>query len=487
LSKKRLLISIFIFVLLLAVGGCVALAFMLPTADRLAYGVTIAGVKVGGLTRQEAEGKIKPALEARLTKEITWRYEERSWRLTLKELGIVFDLNGALDTAAAIGREGQMFERVGSVLRSAGGYVKTEPQLTLPRQTVSLTLTRVSDAVKREPKDAFLSVEGEEVTLHPQKTGTELDMEAFLKQLEEIVRNGVEDDFTLPVKTKEPQVKTPDLQGFDCVLGGFSTSFAGSSQERGHNIAVAAEALNGTLIGAGETISFNAVVGPRSSETGYKTAPTYQGGKVVPGIGGGVCQVSSTTYNAFLLAGFDIVQRSNHAMPVHYLPAGRDATVVYGAIDLKARNPYHHSAYIMAGVNGKTLWLKILGNKMDKAEVTVTSQVTGEIPFSIIEKEDPSLPPGKKKVDQKGFNGKTSVTYRKIKRPGQPEKEEAVSRDSYHPMNKIILVGPKPQKQEPPAQTAEPVTPVTKPEAGGKALPPPPAKAATAKTKGHGI
>lgn len=482
---KRLLLPIFVFVILLLVAGGVGLAFLLPRDGHFARGVVVAGVDVGGLTVAEAKGQVTPVLQTRLAQEVTWRYEERSWRFTLAELGMVFDLEAALEEAMRVGREGGVFERVGNLLRTARGSLRVEPSLVLAQEAAGEAMVRLAEEVRRKPQDAYLTLNGDEVVIHPQKTGTELDVESCLRQLQEIVGDGQSGDYPLPVKVEQPRVTASDLEAFGCVLGGYSTSFASSSRDRAHNIATAADALNGTLIGPGETFSFNKVVGPRSNETGYKTAPIYSGGKVVPGIGGGVCQVSSTTYNAFLLAGFDIVQRSNHAMPVHYLPAGRDATVVYGVIDLKVRNPFPNSTYLLAGVSGKTLWIKVLGSKTDKAEVSVSSEETGTIPFSIIEKEDPSLSSGKKKVEQKGSNGKKSVTYRTVTRPGQPKKVEVVSRDSYRPMNKIILVAPKAPKQEPPAPPEEETPSVAKAEGGEKAATPPVGKTGESKAKGQ--
>jgi len=449
LKRKKLLLSILTLVLLLLAAGGAAVAFLFPDDDHVARGVLLAGVNVGSMTRHDAKAKVAPVLDSLLANEIHWRYEERSWQFTLKDMGMAFDLDGALNKAFEVGRNGAMPQRARDLVWAASGKFRLEPALLFGQPSARDTLTRLAQLVSREPADASLTLQGDDVLVQPEKSGTELDMDTILQQLQEIARTGKPGDYILPVKLKRPTVTASDLQGFNCVLGGFSTSFAGSSSQRSHNIAVAAGALNGTLIAPGQVFSFNAIVGPRSSETGYKTAPIYQGGKVVPGIGGGVCQVSSTTYNALLLSGFDIVQRSNHAMPVHYLPPGRDATVVYGAIDLKARNPYPNPAYLMAGVTGKTVWVKVLGDSADKPVVSLSSEVTGDIPFSIIEKEDPSLPPGKTKVDQKGSNGKTSVAYRKIKRPGQPEKTEVLSRDSYRPMNKIILVGPKPPANAP--------------------------------------
>jgi len=491
LSKKRVFLLVLTPIIVLAVGGGGGLALLTPRNDHLVYGLIVGDAPVGGMSGEEAKSKVAPLLESRLDQEITWRYEERSWRFPLKQLGLGWDLDESLGRAMEVGRKGTVAERVNAILRAATGSLKIEPTLVLDRRVADDALGRLAELVSREPANAYLSLNGDEVVIQPQKSGTELDMEAVRTQMEEIVAAGHSGDYPLPVKLKQPRVTTGDLAGIECVLGGYTTNFIVAKLERSHNIRVATAALNGAVIAPGEVFSFNAVVGPRSNERGYKSAPIYERGKVVPGVGGGVCQVSSTTYNAFLLAGFEIVQRSNHAMPVVYVPAGRDATVVHGVIDLKVRNPFPNPTYLMAGVNGGTVWVKVLGKRSDKMEVSVSSTVTGRIPFSVIEEEDPSLPPGKIKVDQRGTDGKSSVTYRKINKPGEPERSEVVSRDRYHPMNKIILEGPKAVKEEKPAPPTEagPAGPPEMPAVGSKAptngskAPTAPRKASTAKAE----
>jgi len=211
---------------------------------------------------------------------------------------------------------------------------------------------------------------------------------------------------------------------------------------RTHNIGIAARTLSRVLVRPGEVFSFNQVVGERTADRGFKEAPIYHNGRIVPGTGGGVCQVSGTLYNAALLSGMKVVERSNHSMPVPYVPIGRDATVAYKVIDLKFKNPYPRPIYILSWATGNEVGFALLGSSEDKADIEVVSQRTATIPFPVHMKTDPSLPPGKSVVEQKGANGARGVVKRIIRRPGQEPQVEIVSTDYYSPRAKVVRVGP---------------------------------------------
>src|SRR5207248_1922171 len=147
---------------------------------------------------------------------------------------------------------------------------------------------------------------------------------------------------TLPFRAASPKVTADHLGSINTLLAAYSTSMGGSSRNRRHNIQVACQAIDGTVLIPGEVFSYNDTVGPRSERAGFRTAPVIIHGELVPGTGGGVCQVSSTLYNLALLGGLKIVRRSHHQFPVHYVPPGRDATVAYGSLDLRFANSLPH-------------------------------------------------------------------------------------------------------------------------------------------------
>ena len=161
----------------------------------------------------------------------------------------------------------------------------------------------------------------------------------------------------LLVPMSMPAAPTPS---FDAVLRSFSTVYEGLGEERAGNIEKAARALNGTVIPPGEVFSFNETLGRRTIDTGYSPAPTFIYGELEETPGGGVCQVSSTLYNAGILSGLSVVERHRHSQPVSYLPPGRDATVSYGALDLKLKNPHDMPVKLVAEARDGRLSFRFL-------------------------------------------------------------------------------------------------------------------------------
>lgn len=208
------------------------------------------------------------------------------------------------------------------------------------------------------------------------------------------------------------KVTDTDLKPLNTVLASFTTEYNPGNESRTHNIQLASDKINGTLIKPGAQFSFNDVVGERTAEAGYDDAPVMIDGKLVPGIGGGICQVSSTIFNTALLSGMNIVERTPHFEPVGYIQAGRDATVAWGYLDFKFRNPYQHSIYILSVMNNGTLTIYIIGTAQNKPKnVSISVGDYSEIPNKTITKVDPSL---KEKEVQEGHVGLKMNTYRTI-------------------------------------------------------------------------
>lgn len=183
-----------------------------------------------------------------------------------------------------------------------------------------------------------------------------------------------------PVKPTTPSNQT--LYG--TVLGTYTTSYSTKQTNRCTNIRLSATAINGTVLSPGETFSFNTVVGQRTTARGYKEAHVFLDGQVTEGVGGGICQVSSTLFNAAMLADMQIMTRVNHGLPVSYVPAGRDATVSWGGPEFKFKNPYAYPVKITAGYDSVkgTITLSILGPKNVAApntKVSVTQRGTSYV------------------------------------------------------------------------------------------------------------
>ncbi len=210
-----------------------------------------------------------------------------------------------------------------------------------------------------------------------------------------------------------PSVPAPEA--FPVVLGAFTTTLAGSLPDRTHNVALAAAALDGAVLRPGEELSFNQVVGPRSAERGYRAAPVILREQRQVQVGGGVCQVASTLFDAALLAGLGVVERHRHSSPVDYVALGGDATIAWGAKDLRLRNDLDQDVRVRVAVVGATLGARVEG-----------AQETGESFELVTERRDSPAPD-----DVAGLPGHEVELYRVRLRDGEEIGRELILRDVY--------------------------------------------------------
>ncbi|HBQ86976.1 MAG TPA: hypothetical protein DD811_10950, partial [Syntrophomonas sp.] len=280
-------------------------------------------------------------------------------------------------------------------------------------------------------------------------------------------------NIAIVLEERQPAVDEESLSNMG-ELAQFSTWYNAGEVDRSHNLAKAAAKINTSVVLPGQIFAFNRTVGQRLVETGYRDAMVIVNGKFEPGLGGGICQVSSTLYNTCLLAGLKIVERHNHALAVSYVPLGRDATVSYGVQDFRFQNNTASPVYIRSIAGGGKLSITIYGNLDYKQKIGVSHVVDKVINFTTVHKTDAALPPGTQKVDHKGIPGYVVRSFRTYYDDnGKAIKTEQLARDSYMPLNQTIFDGPA-IVQPPPAEEPPPVepTPVPVPEPLPEEVPP---------------
>ena len=325
-----------------------------------------------------------------------------------------------------------------------------------------IDLDKIYSEIHTEPQDAYYTQNP--FTLYPHVDGVDfaISMEEAKKLLEED-----KEEYVIPLKITHPAVTTDKIgsEGFPDLLGEFSTTYNAGATARTTNLKLASNKINNTVVMPGETFSYNKVVGKRTVAAGYKEAPAYAGGKVVNDIGGGICQITSTLYNAVIFANLDIVSRSNHQFVPSYVKAGRDATVVYGAIDFKFKNTRKYPIKIKSSVSGGIAKIQIFGMKEEtEYDVKIETKITGSIPMQTTYEDDPTLEQGKEKVVQKGHNGTYSEAYKVVYLNGKVVSRTLLSKDKYNQMSTIIKRGTKGTTiQTPPATTPEQPTQPTPP------------------------
>lgn len=275
------------------------------------------------------------------------------------------------------------------------------------QQPDEINIEKIHNEIYKEPVDAYYTTEP--FSVYPSENG--VDFNISLEEAKSIITSEKKDEYSIPLKFITPNVTTNMIgtEAFPDLLSNFSTNYAVSNRDRTTNLILAANKINGTVLMPGETFSYNKVVGARTIAAGYKEAPIYVQGEVVDGLGGGICQITSTLYNAVLYANLEITQRSNHQFVPSYVTASRDATVVYGAIDFQFKNNRNYPIKLVCSVSGGIANFKIFGLRQeDDCEVQISSYETGRTSTAIY-----------------------SEAYRILKRDGKIINTQLLSKDTY--------------------------------------------------------
>lgn len=329
------------------------------------------------------------------------------------------------------------------------------------RSPDEIDIKKIQEEIYKEAQDAYITKDPLEVHTHVNGVDLAISIEEAQKILEE-----EKEEYSIPLTITVPAKTTNDLgeDAFPNELGIYSTIYDASNKNRSTNIDLATGKIDGTIILPGETFSYNKIVGQRTIAAGYREATAYSGGKVVLDVGGGVCQVSSTLYNAALLANLEIVKRSNHSFKTSYVPEGRDATVSWGSIDFQFKNSRTYPIKISAKAKNGVVDIRIMGIKeKEEFEVRVQTKIISNIPYSVSYKEDKTLEEGVEVIEQKGANGCKSETYRILKdATGKVVSQTLLSKDTYNALERIVRKGTKKVKKT--DSTDEVVT--TKPTGG---------------------
>lgn len=269
-----------------------------------------------------------------------------------------------------------------------------------------VNINEIYNEIYKKPVDSYYTQNPYRV--FPSENG--LDFAISLEEAENLLQEE-KNEYVIPLKTLYPNVTTNmiGMEAFPDLLSEFSTKYQASNKNRTTNLILAANKINGTVLMPGEIFSYNKIVGERTIEAGYKEAPIYIEGRVEDGLGGGICQITSTLYNAVLYANLDIVERSNHQFVPSYANASRDATVVYGAIDFKFKNNREYPIKITCSVSNGIANFKIFGLKSENDyEVQINSKITGTTSNAIY-----------------------SEGYKTLKKNGTVISTEIISKDTY--------------------------------------------------------
>ena len=466
MRRWMVLTIVVVLALLFAVAAVAFGAHQFENSGRIARGVTIEGISVAAQRPEEALEALHRQWVPTLPRQVTLAGPDEEWTATPEELGAKLPLKETVAEAQRVGRDGPWWQRWGSQL-GLGRGADIEVVCGVDSTRVQRFLIELAPQVNREPKNAEINVEDDAVDVVPGVVGRSLDIAGSRAAIVAALRDPSARQIGLVVKTQHPALTEADLADLEVVLAQYSTKFNPGKVDRTHNLKLAVDILDRTIVQPGEQFSLNEVVGPRLTEKGYREAPIFVNGEIEPSTGGGVCQVASTVYNAALLADLKINERHHHSRPVDYAPAGRDATVYYGQLDLKLTNTLQHPIMALGTIEGNRLTVTIIGSQEDDVEVELIQ--TGYVRLPNQEKEfvDPSLAPGTEKVERKGHAGARATLIRRVTKNGEVIREETLHRDVYRPQTKIVKVGPPEQAESPGADgSARPIPGILRAEPG---------------------
>jgi vancomycin resistance protein YoaR len=348
-------------------------------------------------------------------------------------------------------------------------------------------LSSVRRSVDRPPRDATFRVVSGGIEVVPGTLGRTIDVDTARAAIEKAMFSPTSRSATIATTTTEPSRTTAaaEAMGIDGIVGSYTTTYGGTPG-RLHNVQLVADLIDGALVAPGARFSFNQTTGERNAAKGFEEAPVIINGELESGIGGGVCQVSTTVFNAAFEAGLSIDKRTNHALYISHYPLGRDATVNYPDIDLVFTNDTDTWLLVRTFVGAGSLTVNIYGTPQDRRVETETAPLTvdGKVPWKRI--DDDTLFKGQKVVEQWGSPPRSTSVTRRVYRPDGTLLYDSTWRSYYVGEPTVVRLGtkPRPKVTPPPAEEKPAAGAAKQPAAGAKKNPagPPASASASAST-----
>lgn len=372
-------------------------------------------------------------------------YKDKNYTIDFKSLNAHYDVEKAVNEAFNYGKTGNIIEKTINRYRLKDNPHNIKLEFVADTSIVEGKVKRIAKELYVAPKDATIELVSGNFLITPEKEGMEVDDKKLIELIKTSVKpEGDIEKIEIPIKKVEAKIKSDALSKISTKISTFTTSFKPSDSNRTDNIKIAAKTLTGTVVMPQDVFSMNKTLGPRTEDKGYKDAPVIVNGKLESGLAGGICQVTTTVYNAALLGNFEIVKRRPHALSVAYVAPGRDATISGDVIDFQFKNNYQNPIYIEAVVGTSTITVNIYGaNEMAGQTVEIVTDIYQKVEPKIEYIKDPNLQEGKKVIEEKPKTGIKVKTYRKVYKDGQLIKTEQVGNDYYKEQKGIIRIGTK--------------------------------------------
>lgn len=441
---KKLKIAIFLSLIIISFNN-VVLSDAIGLKCKIHKNVYVRDIDLSNLTKNEAKNKIDETLSN--NNSFILKMHNKEYVFSKKEIGIDYNVDELVEEAYGIGRsEGFISDLKLKANLNMGHKVILDYNITYNEKKLEDYIKYIDKEVYRKPVNSTIRVSNDNIMVTKEKYGHKLNKSELRQALISNIKNIDKKDVIIPISDIKPHYLYSQLSQVNSVLGKFETYFNPKSKNRSSNIKLASYATNNILLEPGEVFSFNSNIEKSHIGKYLKEAPIIINGKSEKGIGGGMCQVSSTIYNAALYSGMEIVNVKNHSIPSKYIEKGRDATVSRGCIDLKFSNKFNNPVFIYNEVHNNKIVSTIYGNSKDKMNIEVTTEVTDIINNKVVKKNSEKYDFGEKVIEQEGRKGYKVKTYR-IYKNESGDKREYIGESYYPPQEKVIIYGTKQERK----------------------------------------
>lgn len=422
----------------LLAGLCLAFSGMAyaqeeTDGDVMVSGVFIGDMDVSGMTVEEVRTAVESRMEALENTMIRLSFNGDEMDISMRELGFEWKNPGVIDQAAQLGKSGNILERYKATSSIENENAVFDLDYTWQESKLRTILQREAEERKTEPVEATIvrDRKAKEFVITESVTGITVDVTATLKRVKDAIEESwTGEDIVLDaaVEVVEPKLTTEMAESVQDILGEYKTPFNPNESNRSANLRVGCSYLDGVLLMPGDSLSFFDYVYPITASRGYHNATTYQGGRYVDAIGGGICQISTTCYNAVLLAELEVLERSAHSMTVSYVDPGLDSGQAYPSRNLNFRNNTDYPVYVEAYASGGTLYIGLWGKETRPANRTVKyysryseEWVYGGVPSISY---DPNLPYGYYQETQHEYPKVSAMAYKRVIVDGEVVSDE---------------------------------------------------------------
>ena len=434
LKKNKLLMMLVIIFMLL--NNSIIYAFDLER--KISKNVYIGEIDVSDLTIEEATKKVNLYIEE--NRYFNLIYNDKKIKIDKNTFDLDYKIPQLAQNAYNVGRDKDIITNIKTKVSLKRGNKEIIPIVSY------YNISKIDELIKQlneqfyiSPVNATAEVINDKVAVTKGSYGQNINKQQLKSIIIYKIDNLNSKDSEIPITVLKPKYTSKQLSKIDTLLGSYETYFNPKNINRVNNISVATQATSNVIINTNEKFSFNNELREKNVYNQLREAPIILNGKPDKGVGGGICQVSTTIYNAALYAGMDIVEITNHSIPSPYVNKGRDATVCEGAIDFVFKNRYNTPIIVHNTILSNKIVSNIYGSSDDKSDIEIDTEVIETITNKKIYKNNSKLRKDVKVVEQPGRLGYTVNTFRIYKSNGEILKKELINKSYYPPCDEIIF------------------------------------------------